>query len=74
MELKVSKIGNSLGVILPKDVLARLKLEKGDSLFITEAPDGYRMVPYNPVFAEQMQTARALMKKRRNVLNELSKV
>ncbi len=73
MELKVTKIGNSLGVILPKEALARLKLDRGDSIFITEAPDGYRLVPYDPAFAEQMQTARALMRKRRNVLHELNK-
>lgn len=73
MELKITKIGNSLGVIMPKEVLTRLKLDKGDSLYITAAPDGYRIVPYDPVFAEQMNTARELMKKRRNVVHELNK-
>ena len=73
MELKISKIGNSLGVILPKDLLNRLKLDKGDSVFLTETPDGYRISPYDPSYAEQMQTARALMKKRRNVVHELTK-
>lgn len=73
MELKVTKIGNSLGVILPRDLLIRLKLDKGDSIFITESPDGFRLSPLDPHFAEQMQTARNLMRKRRNVLNELSK-
>ena len=73
MELKVTKIGNSLGVILPRDLLIRMKLDKGDSIFITETPDGFRMSSLDPQFAEQMQTARALMKKRRNVLNELAK-
>ena len=73
MELKISKIGNSLGVILPKDLLNRLKLDKGDSVFLTETPDGYRITPYDPAYAEQMQTARALMKKRRNVVHELTK-
>ena len=73
MELKITKIGNSLGVIMPKEVLTRLKLDKGDSLYITASPDGYRIVPYDPVFAEQMNTARELMKKRRNVVHELNK-
>lgn len=73
MELKITKIGNSLGVILPKELLTRLKLDKGDPLFITETPNGYRIAPYDPAFADQMQQARELMKKRRNVLNELSK-
>lgn len=73
MELKVTKIGNSLGIIMPKEVLSRLKLDKGDSLFITATPEGYRLAPYDPAFAEQMATARELMKKRRNVINELNK-
>ncbi len=73
MELKVSKIGNSLGVILPRELLIRLKLDKGDSIFITEGPDGFRLSPLDPQFAEQMQAARALMRKRRNALNELAK-
>ena len=73
MELKITRIGNSLGVILPRDLLSRLKLDKGDSIFITETPEGYSLSPYDPVFAEQMQTARDLMKKRRNAVHELSK-
>jgi len=73
MELKITRIGNSLGVILPRDLLTRLKLDKGDSVFITETPDGYRLSPYDPVFAEQMQTARDLMKTRRNAVHEQSK-
>ncbi|MDV6331015.1 AbrB/MazE/SpoVT family DNA-binding domain-containing protein [Asticcacaulis sp. 201] len=73
MELKITKIGNSLGVILPRELLTRLKLEKGDTIFITETPDGYRLSPYDPAYAEQMHTARELMKKRRNVVHELSK-
>jgi putative addiction module antidote len=73
MELKITRIGNSLGVILPRDLLTRLKLEKGDSIYITETPDGYTLTPYDPDFAAQMDTARALMKTRRNALHALSK-
>ncbi len=73
MELKITRIGNSLGVILPRDLLTRLKLDKGDAVYITETPDGYRLSPYDPAFAEQMQTARELMKQRRNAVHELSK-
>ncbi len=73
MELKITRIGNSLGVILPRDLLTRLNLDKGDAVFVTETPDGYRLSPYDPAFAEQMQTARDLMKKRRNAVHELSK-
>jgi putative addiction module antidote len=73
IELKVTAIGNSLGVILPKDALGRLKVGKGDSLFITESPDGYRLTPYNPSFEGQMAAARKVMKKRRSALRELAK-
>ncbi|MEQ1882777.1 MAG: AbrB/MazE/SpoVT family DNA-binding domain-containing protein [Burkholderiales bacterium] len=71
--LKLTQIGNSVGVILPKEVLARLKLEKGDDVFITESPDGYRITPHNPEFEKQMQSAREIMKERRAVLRELAK-
>lgn len=71
--LKLTKIGNSLGLILPKEVLARLKLAKGDEIFITEAPEGYRITPHNPAFEAQMKAARKVMKRRRAVLRELAK-
>lgn len=71
--LKLRKIGNSVGVILPQDVLARMHLADGDTLFLTEAPDGYRVTPYDPEFEKQMTTARRIMNKRRNVLRELAK-
>ena len=71
--LKLTRIGNSLGLILPKEVLARLKLAKGDEIFITEAPDGYRITPHNPAFEAQMRAARKIMKRRRAVLRELAK-
>lgn len=71
--LKLTQIGNSVGVILPKEVLARLKVEKGDALFITETPDGYAVTPHDPAFETQMNAAEKIMKKRRNVLRELAK-
>ena len=71
--LKLIKIGNSLGLILPKELLARLKLAKGDEIFITEAPEGYRITPHNPAFEAQMKAARNIMKRRRAVLRELAK-
>jgi putative addiction module antidote len=73
IELKLTAIGNSLGVVLPKEALARLKVAKGDALYITETPDGYRLTPYNPDFEAQMTTARKIMKKRRAALRELAK-
>ena len=71
--LKLTMIGNSVGMVLPKEVLARLKLAKGDTVFLTEAPDGYRITPYDPTFEAQMAVARKLMKKRRAALRELAK-
>lgn len=71
--LKLTQIGNSVGVILPKEVLARLKLEKGDTVFLTDSPDGVRLTPHDPNFEEQMKVARGIMKERRAVLRELAK-
>jgi putative addiction module antidote len=71
--LTVTSVGNSLGVVLPKDVTSSMELQKGDKIFLTKAPDGYRLTPYDPEFKEQMETARKVMKKRRNVLRQLSK-
>ena len=71
--LKITTIGNSLGVVLPKEVLARLRVGKGDTVYLTEAPDGFRLTPYDPEFERQMNVARRVMKKRRNVLRELAK-
>jgi putative addiction module antidote len=71
--LKLTQVGNSLGVVIPKDVLARLKVGKGDSLFLTEGPDGWRVSPYDPDIAEQMEEATKIMRRRRSVLHELAK-
>ncbi|MFG1292888.1 AbrB/MazE/SpoVT family DNA-binding domain-containing protein [Xanthobacter versatilis] len=71
--LKLGRIGNSVGAVLPKEVLARLKVEQGDTLYLTETPDGYHLTPYEPEFEAQMEAARKIMKKRRNVLRELAK-
>jgi putative addiction module antidote len=71
--LKLTQIGNSVGVILPKELLARLKVEKGDSLFWTEAANGVNLTAYDPEFEAEMTQARRVMKKRREVLRELAK-
>jgi putative addiction module antidote len=73
MKLKVSQFGHSLGATFTKDVAAKLNIEKGDTLFITDAPGGYRITPYDPGFEAQMEAARRIMKKRRNALRELAK-
>ncbi|MDT7514590.1 AbrB/MazE/SpoVT family DNA-binding domain-containing protein [Rhodoferax mekongensis] len=71
--VKLTQIGNSVGVILPKEVLARLKVEKGDTLFMSEAANGVTLSTYDPEFEAQMTEARRIMKKRRAVLHELAK-
>jgi putative addiction module antidote len=71
--LKVTQIGNSLGVILPKEMLARLKVEKGDQLFMTEAPDGYRVTPYRAAAEEQIKAGRQFMHDYRETFRELAK-
>lgn len=71
--LKLTQVGNSVGAIFPKEMLARLNLEKGDELYLTESPDGLRLTVHNPEFEAQMSVARDIMKKRRAVLRELAK-
>ncbi|MBT9462149.1 MAG: AbrB/MazE/SpoVT family DNA-binding domain-containing protein [Rugosibacter sp.] len=71
--LKLTQIGNSVGVILPKEALAALKLEKGDAMHLTESPDGFRITAFDPEFERQMGAAEAIMKRRRHVLRELAK-
>lgn len=72
--VKLTQIGNSVGVIFPKEMLAKMNVEKGDNLFLSEsAIGGYHISPYDEEFARQMEAARKVMKKRRNVLRELAK-
>ncbi len=73
IKLKVAQIGNSLGVVLPKEALSRLKLEKGDELYLTEAPDGYRLTPHQDGVEEELAIAREIMKRRRAVLRALAR-
>ncbi|MCY4100969.1 MAG: AbrB/MazE/SpoVT family DNA-binding domain-containing protein [Rhodobacteraceae bacterium] len=70
--LKVTTVGNSVGVVLPKEVLARLRVEKGDVLYTTETPNGIELSAYNPTFAEQMDTAEAILRDNRDVLKKLA--
>lgn len=69
----VRKIGNSLGVILPAKALQALHVSEGDELFLTEAPDGLRMTPYDPDFDETLKIAEGVMARYRNALRELAK-
>jgi len=71
--LKLSQIGNSVGVILPKEVLARLKLVKGDILFLTEAANGITLTPYDPELDEQLKLGREFMHDYRDTFHQLAK-
>jgi putative addiction module antidote len=71
--LKITTVGASSGFILPKEAMARMKLKKGDSVYLTEAPDGYRLTPYDPDFERQMKIAEAVMHDDREILRVLSK-
>jgi putative addiction module antidote len=71
--LKLTQIGNSVGVILPKEVLSRLKLEKGDTVFLTEAANGVTLTPYDPALDEQLKLGREFMRDYRDTFHQLAK-
>jgi len=74
IRFKVTTVGASAGFILTKEAMARLKIQKGDSLYLTEAPDGgYRLTPFNPEFERQMRVAENIMHDDRDILRALSK-
>lgn len=72
MKLKITAIGNSAGVILPKELLARLRLGKGDEVFALETPDGITLSAFDPELARQMDVAEKVMRKRRSLLRKLA--
>lgn len=71
--LKLTQIGNSVGVILPKEMLSKLKLEKGQSVFVSETPEGFVLTPYDPALEEQIQAGRAFMQEFRDTFHQLAK-
>ncbi len=73
LQVKLTSIGNSVGIVLPKEALGHLKVEKGDTLYLVESPEGFTLTPYQPDFATQMQAAEKVLKKYRNALRELAK-
>ena len=73
MKLKITAVGNSAGLILPKELLARLRLAKGDALYATELPDGIKLSAYDPKLARKMEVAERVMREDRNVLRKLAK-
>ena len=70
--MKITTIGNSLGVILPKELLAKMRVGKGDQLYATETPDGVALVPFDAELAAQMEAAEYVMRKHRDVLKKLA--
>jgi putative addiction module antidote len=74
LTFKVTTVGSSAGFILTKEAMARLKVRKGDTVFLTEAPDGgYRIAPYSPEFERQMKLAEDIMRDDRDILKSLAK-
>jgi putative addiction module antidote len=71
--IKLVAIGNSMGLVLPKDLLARLRVDRGDTLYLTEGPDGsFRLTPYDPEFQTQMDAAEQIMREDRDILHALA--
>jgi putative addiction module antidote len=70
--VKITTIGNSVGIVLPKEVLNRLHVEKGDSLYLLDTPEGVQLTPYDQDFAAEMDAAKRIMRKHRDVLRKLA--
>lgn len=73
LKAKITRVGNSAGVVLPKEALVRLKVKKGDTLFLVETPTGYELTPYDATFQAQMESAEEGLRAYRNALRELAK-
>lgn len=71
-KLKLRAIGNSTGVVLPKEVLEKLRVSQGDELMVLETPDGITLTSYDPEFAEQMDAAERIMREDRDLLRKLA--
>lgn len=73
MKARITQIGNSTGLILPKEIVDRLKVQKGDEVFLMETKNGFTVTPYDPEFEEQIAVASKGISKYRNALRALSK-
>ena len=71
-KLKIVTIGNSVGVTFPKEILERLRVQKGDTVYVLETPNGIELTPYDPEFAEQMEVAEDVMRESRDLLRKLA--
>lgn len=72
LTLKLNKIGNSVGVIFPKEMLSKMHAHEGDKIYVIETPEGYTLTPYDEVFLKQMKLAKGIMHKNRDVLKALA--
>jgi putative addiction module antidote len=70
--VKITTVGNSAGIVLPKELLSHMNVEKGDVLFVSKTPDGIHLVPYQETLAVQMEMAREIMRENRDVLRKLA--
>jgi putative addiction module antidote len=70
--VKVTTVGNSVGIVLPKDMLARLNIQKGDTLYVTDTPEGVQLTPYNAEFDTTMKAAHDIMRRYRDTLKKLA--
>jgi putative addiction module antidote len=70
--VKITTVGNSAGIVLPKEILSHMNVQKGDSLYVTKTRDGIQLVPYDETFAVQMEAAREVMRENRDVLRKLA--
>ncbi|GLR63292.1 transcriptional regulator [Marinospirillum insulare] len=73
LKVKVTNVGNSMGILLPKEALGKMKANKGDFLYLVESPEGYTLTPYQQDFEEQVSAAENIMARYRNTLRELAK-
>ena len=71
-KLKLTAIGNSTGVVLPRELLEKLRVQRGDELMVLETPDGITLTPFDPEFARQMEVAERVMRRRRSLLRKLA--
>ncbi len=71
--VKITTVGSSAGIVLPKEVLAKLRVEKGDSLYVTDTPGGIQLTPYDKEFSRQVEAGRKVMRKYRDALRKLAK-
>ena len=73
LKVKVTAVGNSMGILLPKEALNKLKANKGDTLYLIDSPEGLTLTPYQQDFESQMEAAEKVMKKYRNAFHQLAK-